>query len=46
MRSADAMRSWRVIAWERGMIVGARDARLKRVGVRPEREKGVVERGG
>lgn len=28
------------------MTVGARDARLKRVGVRPEREKGVVERGG
>ena len=32
----------------RGMIVGARDARraLNSVGVRPEREKGVVERGG
>lgn len=38
----------RVMADERGMIVGALDARfrLKRVGVRPEREKGVVERGG
>lgn len=36
------------MAEERGMIVGAREARrmLKRVGVRPEREKGVVERGG
>ena len=30
------------------MIVGAREARrvLKRVGVRPDKEKGVVERGG
>lgn len=48
MRSADAMRSARVIAAERGMTVGAREARLrlKRVGVRPEREKGVVDRGG
>jgi hypothetical protein len=53
MRSADAMRSIRVIAAERGMIVGARDARfvLNRVGVRPDnerpdRENGVVDRGG
>jgi hypothetical protein len=48
MRSADAMRSMRLIAAERGMTVGARDARLrlKSVGVRPESEKGVVERGG
>lgn len=32
----------------RGMIVGARDARraLNKVGVRPESENGVVERGG
>ena len=28
------------------MMVGAREARLKRVGVRPESENGVVERGG
>ena len=36
------------MAEERGMTVGARDARLmlNRVGVRPESEKGVVERGG
>ena len=27
-------------------MVGAREARLNRVGVRPDREKGVVERGG
>jgi hypothetical protein len=42
------MRSSREIAAERGMTVGAREARrmLKRVGVRPEIEKGVVERGG
>lgn len=48
MRSADAMRSIRVIAAERGMIVGAREARrrLNSVGVRPESENGVVERGG
>lgn len=35
-----------MIAAERGMTVGAREARLNRVGVRPESEKGVVERGG
>lgn len=48
MRSADAMRSMREIAAERGMIVGAREARrrLNSVGVRPESENGVVERGG
>lgn len=48
IRSAEAMRSSLEIAEVRGMIVGAREARrwLKRVGVRPEREKGVVERGG
>ncbi len=36
-----------MMAAERGIIVGAREARfrLKRVGVRPEREKGVDERG-
>jgi hypothetical protein len=36
------------MAAERGMNVGARDARLrlKRADVRPEREKGVVDRGG
>lgn len=35
------------MAADRGMTVGAREARLrlKRVGVRPEREKGVDERG-
>lgn len=47
MRSAEAMRSWREIAADRGMMVGAREARrANSVGVRPEREKGVVERGG
>ena len=47
MRSAEAIRSNLEIAAERGMTVGALDARLrlKRVGVRPEREKGVDERG-
>jgi len=42
------MRSRREIAEERGMTVGARDERLrlKSVGVRLEREKGVVDRGG
>ena len=45
MRSAEAMRSMRVIAADLGMTVGAREARfkLKRVGVRPDREKGVVD---
>ena len=35
------------MAEERGMMVGAREARfrLNKVGVRPEREKGVDERG-
>lgn len=48
MRSADAMRSCREMADVRGMMVGARDARraLKSVGVRPDSENGVVERGG
>jgi len=48
MRSAEAMRSKRLMAAERGMTVGARDARLrlKSVGVRPETEKGVEDRGG
>ena len=48
MRSAEAMRSNRLMAAERGITVGARDARLKlkSVGVRPEREKGVEDRGG
>lgn len=48
MRSADAMRSIRVMAAERGITVGARDARLmlNSVGVRPDKEKGVVDRGG
>lgn len=46
IRSAEAIRSWRVMAEDRGMTVGARDARfmLNRVGVRPDREKGVVGR--
>lgn len=35
------------MADDRGMMVGAREARLANsVGVRPDREKGVVERGG
>ena len=36
------------MAAERGITVGARDARLmlKSVGVRPESEKGVDDRGG
>lgn len=36
------------MAAERGITVGAREARrrLKSVGVRPDSEKGVVERGG
>ncbi len=48
MRSADAMRSCREMADVRRITVGARDARrlAKSVGVRPEREKGVEERGG
>ena len=48
MRSAEAMRSNRLMAAERGITVGARDARLrlKSVGVRPESEKGVEDRGG
>lgn len=48
MRSADAMRSWREMADVLGMMVGARDARRapNSVGVRPDRENGVVERGG
>lgn len=48
MRSAEAIKSWRDIAEVRGMIVGARDARraLNSVGVRPDKENGVVERGG
>src|SRR6266511_1541493 len=41
------MRSILVMAEERGMTVGAREARfrLNRTGVRPESEKGVDERG-
>lgn len=48
MRSADSMRLSLVIAVERGITVGAREARfmLNNVGVRPDKEKGVVERGG
>jgi hypothetical protein len=49
MRSAEAIKSVREMAEERGITVGARDARLilKRVGVRPPvREKGVVDRSG
>lgn len=48
MRSADAMRSMRVMGAERGIMVGARDARLvlNSVGVRPDNEKGVVDLGG
>jgi hypothetical protein len=48
MRSADAIRSMRVMAAERGMMVGARDARfvLNSVGVRPVNENGVVDRAG
>jgi len=48
MRSADAIRSMRVMAAERGMIVGARDARfmLNSVGVKPVKENGVVDRAG
>lgn len=40
------MRLSRVMAEERGMIVGAREARfmLNSVGVRPDNENGVVER--
>jgi hypothetical protein len=47
IRSADAMRSMRVMAEERGITVGARDPRfvLNNVGVMPDRENGVVERG-
>jgi len=48
MRSADAIRSVRVMAAERGMMVGARDVRfvLNSVGVRPVNENGVVDRAG
>ena len=47
MRSADAIRSMRLMAEERGMIVGAREARLvNKVGVLRDKEKGVEERGG
>jgi hypothetical protein len=47
MYSADAVRSEREIAPERGMTVGARDARrAKSEGVRPANENGVVLRAG
>jgi hypothetical protein len=38
----------RVMAADRGMMVGARDTRfvLNSVGVRPDNENGVVDRGG
>jgi hypothetical protein len=46
MRSADAIRFSRVIAEDRGITVGAREVRLlNKVGVRPDNENGVVERG-
>src|SRR5260221_2015663 len=46
MRSALAIRSARVMAALRGMMVGAREARReKKVGVRLPRENGVEERG-
>jgi hypothetical protein len=47
MYSADLMRSCRAMAPERGMTVGAREARrVNRVGVRPDMLKGVVDRAG
>jgi hypothetical protein len=48
MRSADAIRSMRVMAAERGIIVGLRDAHfvLNSVGIKPVKENGVVDRAG
>ena len=44
MRSADSTRFMRVMADERGMMVGARETRLEnKVGVRPPSEKGVED---
>ena len=45
MRSAEAIRSFFVIAEERGIMVGARETRLLMRDVRPVMEKGVDDRG-